>query len=113
MPDAPGGLRIIQSGDGKSAYQIAVAHGFSGTEQEWLNSLYGSTGSPGQGIINRGNWVTGTTYNATEYVFDTSSGGSGISMWMVNPPQTFFSTTAPRLDLSHWVELSPTGAPFV
>lgn len=25
--------------DGKSAYQIAVEHGFIGTEQEWLDSL--------------------------------------------------------------------------
>lgn len=25
--------------DGKSAYQIAVEHGFVGTEQEWLDSL--------------------------------------------------------------------------
>ena len=25
--------------DGKSAYQIAVDHGFIGTEQEWLDSL--------------------------------------------------------------------------
>ena len=28
-------------GLGKSAYAIAVAHGFRGTEQEWLDSLKG------------------------------------------------------------------------
>ncbi len=27
--------------DGASAYEIAVANGFSGTEQAWLDSLYG------------------------------------------------------------------------
>lgn len=25
---------------GDSAYEIAVQHGFEGTEQEWLNSIY-------------------------------------------------------------------------
>lgn len=33
-------------GAGKSAYAIAVAHGFQGTEQEWLNSLRGPKGDP-------------------------------------------------------------------
>lgn len=32
---------------GKSAYAIAVAHGFQGTEQEWLESLRGPKGDPG------------------------------------------------------------------
>lgn len=32
---------------GKSAYAIAVAHGFQGAEQEWLNSLRGPKGDPG------------------------------------------------------------------
>ncbi len=37
--------------DGKSAYQIAVKHGFKGTEQEWLASLIGPKGDTGeQGI---------------------------------------------------------------
>ena len=34
-------------GLGKSAYAIAVAHGFRGTEQEWLDSLKGLQGEPG------------------------------------------------------------------
>lgn len=29
---------------GKSAYEIAVANGFEGTEQEWLESLHGDSG---------------------------------------------------------------------
>ena len=33
--------------DGKSAYQIAVEHGFSGTETEWLASLKGPIGETG------------------------------------------------------------------
>ncbi len=33
--------------DGASAYQIAVSNGFSGTQEEWLASLVGPTGSQG------------------------------------------------------------------
>lgn len=35
-------------GLGKSAYAIAVAHGFKGTEQEWLDSLRGLQGPQGE-----------------------------------------------------------------
>ena len=35
-------------GLGKSAYAIAVAHGFRGTEQEWLDSLKGLQGHQGE-----------------------------------------------------------------
>lgn len=37
----------IVDGAGKSAYAIAVAHGFQGTEQDWLNSLRGPQGPQG------------------------------------------------------------------
>lgn len=40
-------LPLIE-GVGKSAYAIAVSHGFKGTEQEWLDSLKGLQGEPGQ-----------------------------------------------------------------
>lgn len=35
--------------DGKSAYQIAVDHGFDGTEEEWLESLKGTGTGEGSG----------------------------------------------------------------
>ena len=35
----------LLEGLGKSAYTIAVAHGFQGTEQEWLKSLQGKNGA--------------------------------------------------------------------
>lgn len=35
---------------GKSAYEIAVENGFTGTEEEWLNSLIGTNGADGVGI---------------------------------------------------------------
>ena len=34
--------------EGKSAYEIAVEHGFVGTEEEWLASLKGEDGLPGR-----------------------------------------------------------------
>jgi hypothetical protein len=39
-------LPLIE-GQGKSAYAIAVSHGFEGTEQEWLDSLRGPQGLEG------------------------------------------------------------------
>lgn len=39
-------LPLIE-GVGKSAYAIAVSHGFKGTEQEWLDSLKGLQGESG------------------------------------------------------------------
>ncbi len=41
---------------GKSAYDIAVDKGFSGSEEEWLKSLQGTTPHIGE----NGNWFVGT-----------------------------------------------------
>ena len=48
-PGTPGsdGLDGADGVDGKSAYDIAVAHGFVGTEAEWLESLKGEPGKDG------------------------------------------------------------------
>ena len=34
-------VSLAACGNGLSAYEIAVEHGFSGTEEEWLESLRG------------------------------------------------------------------------
>ena len=39
---------FLKGEDGKSAYEIAVEHGFSGTESEWLASLKGDKGEKGE-----------------------------------------------------------------
>ncbi len=36
--------------DGLSAYQVAVSNGFVGTEEEWLQSLKGEQGEPGETV---------------------------------------------------------------
>lgn len=46
--------------DGESAYEIAVRLGFTGTEQEWLDSLKGEPGQDGTDGKNGSNGVNGT-----------------------------------------------------
>ena len=43
------GAGALKGEDGKSAYQIAVEHGFVGTEEEWVTSLKGKDGVPAEG----------------------------------------------------------------
>lgn len=52
---------------GQSAYEVAVALGFEGTEEEWLASLKGEKGDTGN-TGNRGNAIVyATNSNAVEY----------------------------------------------
>lgn len=46
-PIGPQGLQGERGRDGKSAYEIAVANGYLGPENAWLNSLIGSDGRNG------------------------------------------------------------------
>lgn len=46
-----GYLSIPDMITGKSAYEIAVMHGFKGTEEEWLDSLRGGGGSGAPTIL--------------------------------------------------------------
>jgi hypothetical protein len=45
-PVVRGKPRAVYGADGKSAYEIAVIHGFEGTEEAWLNSIV--RGEPGR-----------------------------------------------------------------
>ena len=45
--------------DGKSAYEIAVEHGYVGTETEWLASLHGADGQDGRNGTNGRNGADG------------------------------------------------------
>lgn len=47
-----GELTPVSGKNGLSAYEIAVANGFEGTEEEWLESLHGNDGEDGRdGVI--------------------------------------------------------------
>jgi len=45
----PAGADGVSGAPGASAYEVAVANGFEGTESEWLDSLVGPQGEPGTG----------------------------------------------------------------
>ena len=47
-PIGPQGLQGERGQDGKSAYEIAVANGYTGNEAQWLASLKGRDGEPGR-----------------------------------------------------------------
>ena len=54
--------------DGKSAYEIAIEHGFIGAEQQWLASLKGEIGPAGADGANGTNGVDGyTPVKGTDY----------------------------------------------
>ena len=55
---------------GASAYEVAVANGFEGTEAEWLESLIGAPGTPGT--------------NATVTVGDVTTGAPGSAATVTN-----------------------------
>lgn len=50
LPQGGGGEQGPPGRDGSSAYDIAVAAGFAGTEAEWLASLVGPKGDSGESI---------------------------------------------------------------
>jgi len=52
------GAGAIQGKDGKSAYQIAVENGYSGSEKDWISSLTGKSGETPY-IGSNGNWFIG------------------------------------------------------
>ena len=52
------GAGALQGKDGKSAYEIAVEKGYSGSEQEWINSLAGKPGDTPY-IGTNGHWFIG------------------------------------------------------
>lgn len=62
------GAGALKGQDGKSAYEIAVQNGYSGSEQDWISSLVGKPGDTPY-IGKNGNWFVGavdTGVTATE-----------------------------------------------
>ena len=57
--------RAVEQGYYLSAYGIAKAHGYTGTEEQWLASLKGAAGEPGKDgkpFLWRGAWDAAATY---------------------------------------------------
>ena len=80
-----------------SAYGIAVNHGFSGTEAEWLESLKGAAGEPGRGFYISGYVGSAADLNliASPSIGDAYGVGSAI-------PYDIYTYTA-----SGWVNIGP------
>lgn len=57
---------------GKSAYEIAVEKGYTGTEEMWLASLVGASGKDGQGISDIS--LTSTVGNVDTYTITYTDG---------------------------------------
>lgn len=112
--------------DGLSAYQVAVANGFVGTEAQWLASLKGAKGDTGTqgiqgvkgdkgdkgeagtGLNNKGDWVA-ATYQPGDYVFAAGTTAS-TSMWILRGTAAYASASEPNTDLAHWIEFeAPAG----
>ena len=63
--------------DGKSAYEIAVANGYQGSESEWLESLVGEKGATGDKGADGKNGTNGDTpyiKNGNWWIGDTDTG---------------------------------------
>jgi hypothetical protein len=70
----------------------------------------GIQGTAGTGLVNKGNWASGSTYASGDYVFNRSSSNAAVnSMWICQLALT--STTQPYLDLSHWSEFQAPAGP--
>jgi hypothetical protein len=66
------GAGALKGEDGKSAYEIAVEKGFSGSEEEWITSLAGTPGeTPSIGA--NGHWFIGAV--------DTGVAASGVTSY--------------------------------
>ena len=74
-----------QGADGKSAYEVAVANGFSGTESEWLLSLKGTDGVDGKDGVNGKDGTNGINgeNGKSSYEIAVANGFSGTeSEWL-------------------------------
>lgn len=72
----PGYGRAVEQGYYLSAYGIAKAHGYTGTEAEWLASLKGAAGAPGKDgkpFHWRGAWDASTSYAKLDAVENNGS----------------------------------------
>lgn len=84
------GPQGVKGDDGKSAYEVAVENGYSGTVDEWLESLIGPQGEPGdtgpqgeQGVPPDTSFITNLQLMDGELIYDTwnqdgPSGGGSI-----------------------------------
>jgi len=105
--DGNGISGVVDNGDGTLTFTFTDGSSYKTPN---LKGDKGEKGDAGTGLNNRGNWLTGTTYNPGDYVFATNTGQTGNSMWIVQAAAAFTSNIEPRLDPTNWVEFqAPKG----
>ena len=76
--------------DGKSAYELAVANGFSGTETEWLDSLKGPAGNDSASMI-------------------IDNGDSTVNGRSINCPPSYYQTNYPAKEVREFKQTANVG----
>ena len=104
---------LKEIGDGKSAYELAVYYGYTGTEQEWLESLHGKDGSTVTLDASTKHWFldgvdTGVVAEGIDGI--TPSIDSSSKHWMIGSTDTGIKAegvdgATPQIDPStkHWM----------
>lgn len=75
-------LEVVEIGNGLSAYQIAVIHGFVGTEAEWLASLQGGGGGGSETTTTLGALINSATSKATPVDADKFPLADSAASWI-------------------------------
>lgn len=94
--------QLLQGPPGESAYQVAVAGGFSGTEAEWLASLQGP---PGPGVVSDADLVFESPNDTTLRV--GKLGGDGVMRYV---DLTLIAAAAPEAPTLADIEAYRTSA---
>lgn len=102
--------------DGDSAYEIAVEHGFVGTEAEWLDSLKGKPGEtiftesteyPGcyyRMVGSEKEWLNPPLFTNSEYRTTERYLGKPVYSKLINSKATASTDTTAVLDIPHGIE---------
>ena len=98
--------KLQEIGDGKSAYELAVYYGYTGTEQEWLGSLHGKDGSTVTLDTNTKHWFLDGVDTGILAEGVTPSIDSNTKHWMLGTIDTNIVAEGktPYIDSStkHW-----------
>lgn len=109
MPRSDLAGREVELRKGQTAIQWHYAGDTSWTDLIQISELKGAKGDTGAALVNRGRWAAGT-FTPGDYVVATGSAGTD-SVWILKDTAEYASTTAPKNDATHWVEvIVPAGA---
>lgn len=79
--EGPRGIPGVNGLPGASAYEIAKAKGFTGTDVQWLESLKGQKGDAG---VNKTTKVLNTNYSYDQSTLNTRSASGFTDTWNIN-----------------------------